>query len=311
MVPPDNTKAVPGMTAPELNQGPSFWARLDPKLLQEMASSVSSPKGPTSVHAETLFGIAMGLSRLPDPGYVDQVADFIERSASLGCEPAQAICLQILRAHNKPLPSREIIVKWQSNSLESGCFFINGPTELSSEDVEEARDAFRNAGGHASSEFVLIPDIVRVARNPSELLEMVSEQGPDAAVDLEGNSVAHVLAALGLVDSLKMVLDRYPEQALAMNDNGETLLYKACQAGQINIVRVLREFSVELPTFKTLKENLTPLHWLFMFKDTDFAEACRYLVGPKQDVVNSQMIFRLSVTGSLSSDIRAYFPILH
>ncbi|CZR56214.1 uncharacterized protein PAC_06102 [Phialocephala subalpina] len=245
--------AIPGVTDPEFNQGPSFWARLDITLLQEMATNASSPKGGNLplVYTETLF------------------VDFVERAASLGYEPAQAICHQ--RAHSKPLPSRESLVRWQSNSLKSGCMFIIGPAPLSLEDVKAAKDLFRNAGGDGSNGFMSIPKILGIAREPSQVAKMILVQGPAVAVNLEGNSIAHIVAALGISQSLKMILSRFPEQILARNDNGETLLYKACQAGQISILRVLREFGAELSTIATLKENLTPLHWLFMYKDTDLA----------------------------------------
>ena len=59
--------AIPGVTDPEFNQGPSFWARLDIILLREMATKASSPKGGNLplVYTEILFGMAMGLSSQP------------------------------------------------------------------------------------------------------------------------------------------------------------------------------------------------------------------------------------------------------
>lgn len=263
------------------------------------------------VHAETLFGMAMGMSRQPSSEYIDQVVDFIERAAFLGYEPAQAICPQILRAHSKPLPSREKLVQWQKNSLESGCMFMAGPAQLAFEDVDAAKSLFRNTGGYGSDGFASIPGILETASDLSQVAELISVQGCAVAIDLEGNSIAHIVAALGLSQSLRIILNKFPEQILARNDNGETLLYKACQAGQIGILRVLREYSEELPTIVTLKEDLTPLHWLFVFKDNDLAEACEYLVGPKQEVINSQMVSKLSIASSSTTFHISHFPILH
>jgi hypothetical protein len=258
-------------------------------------------------HAETFFGLGLGLSRSPDSDYVDQVVDCIYRAAQLDYAPAQAICAQILRAHKKHLPSLPILIDWERNSLKTGYLLSLEPSSLTVAEQENARAEFRWTGGHCADGFMSDSRIFETASNPSRVAELISEQGPTATVDLEGNTIAHVVAALGVTYSLRTILNHFPEQVLSRNGNGETLLYKACQAGQMSILKVLRETSIDLPILATTKERMTPLHWLFVFRDADVDEACNYLVGPNKENINAQMVAEASSSGQDHDR----FPMLH
>jgi ankyrin repeat protein len=153
-----------------------------------------------------------------------------------------------------------------------------------------------------------ISSVIDTASNPSKLADCISEQGLLAAIDLEGNTIAHVVAALGINHSLQSILNEFPEQVLKRNDNGETLLYKACQAGHMDILRILRDTGIELTSIATLKEKATPLHWLFTFKDGCLSEACEYLMGPNRENINAQMV---PETSSSSTYHPNNFPMLH
>ncbi len=298
------------MTNPEFNQGHAFWARLDKAIVKDMVRRASPQKGANSsdIHAETLFGLALGLSSCPDSEYVEDMTDCIQKAANLGCAPAQGICSQILRAHKRHLPSLPVLRDWERISLETGYFFNNEPSFLAPGEAAKARDKFRRTGGHCRDSFMSISNIIDTASDPSKLAEFISKQGPATAIDLERNTIAHVMAALGIDNSLQSTLLEFPEQTFMRNDNGETLLYKACQAGQMGILRILRDISTELPSIATHEEKLKPLHWLFMFKDEDLSEAYEYLSGPNRENINAQMVPK---TSSSSTYHPNNFPMLH
>jgi hypothetical protein len=275
-----------------------------------MIRNASSRKGfnSSAVNAETLFGLALGLSIQPGSEYVEDMTDFIQRAANAGYAPAQGICSQILRAHKRQLPPVLVLRNWERKSLETGYIFNTEPSSLTLGEAAVARDEFRRSGGHCRDSFMSISSVIDTACNPSRLADFISEQGPAAAIDLEGNTIAHVVAALGINHSLRSILNEFPEQVFTRNDNGETLLYKACQAGQMGILRILRDTSIELASIATLKEKVTPLHWLFMFKDSCLSEACEYLMGPNRESVNAQMV---PETSSSSTYHPNNFPMLH
>jgi hypothetical protein len=258
------------------------------------------------IHPRALFGLGLGLSSPPDDDYVDQVVDCIYRAAQLDYVPAQAICAQILRAHQKKLPPQSILMDWERNALKSGYLFEIEPSSFTQAEREQARDEFRWTGGYCADGFILDYKVLEIASNPSRVMEFISKQGPTATVDLEGNTIAHVVAAIGAISSLITILDHFSEQIFSRNDNGETLLYKACQAGQLSILKVLREKNIDLSTIATIKERIVPLHWLFVFRDTDVDEACDYLIGPNKENIKAKMIAEASSSGGGD-----WFPMLH
>jgi len=275
-----------------------------------MIRNASSRKGFnfSAVNAEILFGLALGLSMQPDSEYVEDMIDFIQRAANSGYAPAQGICSQILRAHKRDLPPVLVLRNWERKSLETGYFFNTEPSSLTPGEAAVARDEFRRNGGHCRDTFMSISSVIDTASNLSRLADFISEQGPAAAIDLEGNTIAHVVAALGINYSLQSILNGFPEQIFTINDNGETLLYKACQAGQMDILRILRDASIELTSIATLKEKLTPLHWLFIFEDGCLSEACEYLMGPNRENINAQMVPDISSSSAYHPN---NFPMLH
>ncbi|CAG8978565.1 hypothetical protein HYALB_00010527 [Hymenoscyphus albidus] len=275
-----------------------------------MVISAQKVGSKSPVHAETLFGLAMGMSSNPVSEYIDVVVDLIRRASVLGYKPAQAICQQICLAQNKPVPSRETLAEWEKNSLESGIMFTPGTSVLTLEETNTAKDVFRNAGGFGNSGFTSIPHILEMVSDILRVEELILREGSFHPVDLDGNSIGHVMAALGLCKPLTSLLNKYPQELKATNDNGETLLYKACQAGHIGILQVLRGFGEKLSIIGTLKENLTPLRWLFMFKDSDIATACGYLVGRGQQLVNCQMI-PIDIASNSRTLHKTHFMISH
>lgn len=261
-----------------------------------------------AVHAEALFGLALGLSTPICSDYIEDMTDFIQRAAKAGYVPAQGICSQILRAHKRHLPPVSVLRNWERNSLETGYFFQTEPGSLTQEEAAEARDEFRRSGGHCRDSFMSTSSVIDMASNPSKLADFISEHGPYAAIDLEGNTIAHVVAALGIHHSLQSIFNEFLEQVLKRNDNGETLLYKACQAGQMDILRILKDTGIELTSIATLKDKVTPLHWLFTFKDACLSEACEYLMGPNRENINAQMV---PETCSSSTYHPNNFPMMH
>ena len=74
----------------------------------------------------------------------------------------------------------------------------------------------------------------------------------------------HASAALGMLDSVKALIEHHGMSPDVENDNGETPLYKACQAGHADVVYFLLSKGAKA-SVKTKGHNVTPLHWLFTF----------------------------------------------
>jgi ankyrin repeat protein len=96
----------------------------------------------------------------------------------------------------------------------------------------------------------------------------------DYAVDSIGNTMMHVCAALGEINSIRILLGK--SNAELVNENGETPLYKACQAGHPAVaLLLLRNGHRAIPT-KDMR--ISPLHWLFNFPESDILQIADALV---------------------------------
>jgi ankyrin repeat protein len=78
-----------------------------------------------------------------------------------------------------------------------------------------------------------------------------------------------------LLDSAKVAVD-------VENDEAETPLYKAFQAGHTDVIEILLDHGASART--RTRQNVTPLHWLFMLPDHSIDRIAKLMVEGGADV---------------------------
>jgi hypothetical protein len=119
--------------------------------------------------------------------------------------------------------------------------------------------------------------------------------------------VLHVAAALGAIDAVKALIEDAQVPVDVQNDNSETPLYKACQAGHAQVIHYLLDKGVKAST-ATKSGNLTALHWLFTLPETYIRDIATRLVREGGASVNAVMVAPI---GEGSSNFPQKIPISH
>jgi hypothetical protein len=251
-----------GIIDPVYNKGPLFWYRLDQSIRTELETQYALSKDGNAppFGGNVLFGIAQTITGAK-PSYLDRLLMYMGDAARGGFSPARAIYAQIMEAHNRPLEfSEEELKKWTLQAVSEG-FFFEG-SRYGQKEIEESRDKFRKQGGFCSDPFLAKKD-VKAAMSAEKAMEWVSKNG--IVVDRKGNTILHVASALGATDVVQELLDSAKVAVDVENDEAETSLYKAFQAGHTDVIELLLENGASART--RTRQNVTPLHWLFMLPD--------------------------------------------
>ncbi|KAK2749483.1 hypothetical protein FQN57_006417, partial [Myotisia sp. PD_48] len=280
-----NAKASSGLGAvdPIYWRGPNFWRRLDDALVKELIQqqSLSATDSSLKLDGETLFGLALNGTFFLSPGYLDNFISYVTESARSGYSPARAVYAQIMHAHGRELKfNNKTLDKWALQSLAEGYLFSRPSSSISEDQVAMAKQVFRDAGGYVTESFVNKPNIINLARNLQQAKEW--QTSSSKVIDRRRNSLLHTSAALGALDVVKWQVENANVDVDIQNDNLETPLYHACQAGQAQVVEYLLEKGAK-GCIKT-KDSLTPLHWLFVFPGQCIANIATRLVQGGADV---------------------------
>jgi hypothetical protein len=268
-----------GIIDPIYNKGPLFWYRLDQSIRTELETQYALGKDGNAppFGGNVLFGIAQTITGAK-PSYLDRLLTYLGDAAKGGYSPARAIYAQIMEAHNQPLEfSEEELEKWTLQAMSEGFFFENSRCEQ--KDIEKSRDKFRKQGGFCSDPFLAKKD-VKAAMSAEEALEWVTTNG--IVVDRKGNTILHAAAAFGLADVVQVLLDSEKVAVDVENDQAETPLYKAFQAGHADVIEILLKYGANAST--RTRQNVTPLHWLFMLPDHSIDRIARLMVEGGADV---------------------------
>jgi len=205
---------------------------------------------------DVLLGMAQTITG-EKPLYLDRLLAYLGDSAKAGFSPARAIYAQIMEAHTQELEfSEDVLDDWMLQAVAEGYFFAK-PGKLEDE-VEGARAQFRDKGGFCSDPFLAKPD-VKAAASKDKCLDWIEQRG--CIVDRKGNTLLHAAAAYGAGDMLREILNANKIVIDIKNDNLETPLYKAFQAGQSKAVEILLDYGASASS-RTL-QKISPLHWLF------------------------------------------------
>jgi ankyrin repeat protein len=166
-----------------------------------------------------------------------------------------------MEAHNHPIEFSEgELKKWTLQAVSEGYFFTD--SGYGQDEIEKSRDQFRRQGGFCSDPFLAKKEI-KTTVSANKAPDWVTKNG--IVVDRKGNTLLHAAAALGATDVVQELLDSTQVAVDVENDDAETPLYKAFQAGHTEVIEILLDRGANART-KT-RQNLTPLHWLFMIRE--------------------------------------------
>jgi hypothetical protein len=279
------------------------------ELEREYAASLGDSK-PSPFAPDVLFGLAQSIAaRRMDPNappYLDRMITYVTESARRGYSPARAVYAQIMHAHGRiPEFSEQTLHKWTLQAISEGCLFANPSSRLSPEDLEAARQKFRDVGGFCTDAFLQKQDIVRMIRDVTEVMER--QRSGRRIVDNVGNTLLHASAALGALDVVRALIEEAKIPVDVMNDNSETPLYKACQAGHVSVINYLIDQGAK--AFAAAKKHkLTALHWLFTIPEHSVREVAGRLVREAGADVNALIV---PEGGEIGIDQLQSIPMVH
>ncbi|KAJ5082438.1 hypothetical protein N7532_011481 [Penicillium argentinense] len=267
------TNTHTGIIDPVYNKGPLFWYRLNESIRTELEKqhALSKEENAPPFSGDVLFGIAQTVTG-EKPRYLDRLLTFLGDSARAGFSPARAVYAQIMEAHGQaPEFSQEILDEWMLQTVSEGYLFAK-PGRLTHE-LEEARGTFRKRGGFCSDPFLGKKE-VKAAVTREEVLDWKAEKG--SIVDRKGNTILHSAAAFGAIDAVQVLLDDACMAVDIKNENGETPLYKAFQAGHAEVIEALLDHGADASC--RTQDHTTPLHWLFMITDNSIPRVLKRMI---------------------------------
>lgn len=279
-----------GTVDPVYNRGSYFWYKLDYVVLNELEQQYAASKtqDASSFPGDVLFGMAQKVTGMK-PSYLDRLVEYVTESSRVGYSPARAVYAQIIGAHGLPSRFDEVTLdRWTLQAISEGFMFATPSATISKADVESARSRFRAAGGFCVDPFLRKKNILEAAREYNHDAAEGSSENPKS-VDVMGNTMLHVAATLGAADSVKCLVEEDANVSVdVQNDNGETPLYKACQAGHAEIIHYLLHQGAKASTTTTYG-SVTALHWLFVLPDNDIGDIATRLVREGGASVNAVM----------------------
>lgn len=279
-----------GTIDPAYNKGPLFWYRLDRSVLTELEEQYNDSKASGNVStfpADVLFGMAQTVTGMK-PAYIDRLVDYVSQAAKLGFPPARALYAQIIHALRVKSEFDEAILdEWTLQSISEGYIFTRPSARLSVDAINSARQKFRDKGGFCVDEFMRKPNITALARNRISTSEY--QQKNCGFIDRRRNTILHVAAAFGSLDIVQALVEDCNVPVNIENDNSETPLYKAAQAGHAHVIHYLLDKGADASK-TTKREKLTPLHWLFLLPQSLIRKTAIRLVHDGHASVNATMV---------------------
>ncbi|RDH14928.1 ankyrin [Aspergillus niger ATCC 13496] len=222
------------------------------------------------------------------PSYLERLLTYITEAARSGYSPARAVYAQVMHAHGQmPAFDEQTLDKWLLQAVSEGYFFERPSSRVTKEQLQAARQKYRDAGGFCADPFTRKPTILDIAHDRNRAEEWLTAD--KRFVDIDGNTLLHVAAALGSIDVVQWLVENSKMPVDVPNDNGETPLYKACQAGQTDTVHYLLDHGAAA-SITTRRDKLTPLHWLFMFPESSTSAIATRFVKEGGADVNALMV---------------------
>ncbi|GES62717.1 ankyrin repeat protein [Aspergillus terreus] len=248
------------------------------RIIQELIKQYAASKSDFS--GSVLFGMAQAITgQYPYvPGRFEM---YLTDASKAGHSPARAVYAQIMAALGHSLACEpEVLEEWMYQAVSQGYLFAPA-SALTAARKTHALSIFRDSGGFCTGPFLQKPTVVKAARSTESSLLWIDKHG--LFVDQMGNTILHAAAAIGEVDTVRALIETAKISVDIENDNGETPLYMASQAGHAEVIMLLIQMNADASR-TTRQTKLSPLHWLFVLPESMIRSIAAQLVAAGADV---------------------------
>ncbi|EEP77690.1 predicted protein [Uncinocarpus reesii 1704] len=274
-----------GTTDQMYNKGANFWRRLDKSVITELEEQYRISKN--SFESDALFGLAQSITRLR-ASYVDPLLEYVTESARGGYSPARAVYAQLMHAHRrKPEFSDKTLAKWTLQAVSGGYLFAKSSAAIARNELEVAKQKFRDAGGFATGPFLQKQNVLEAARDAQKAIAWLKDN--KRMVDNKGNTLLHAAAAVGALEVVRGLVEDAKFPIETQNDNLETALYTAFQAGHVSVIDYMLDKGAKA-SVATKQEKLTALHWLFTLPEDCIRRIATRIVQDAGALLDAQMV---------------------
>lgn len=210
----------------------------------------------------------------------DLILDLLYAGAQKGSQPLRAL-INVVHEHFQILPRADVTkvkLLWMSEAVAGGAFFLrNALQHLDSSLLETSIRRFHDYGGYNQFYAALNRETISHILGHTSL-ENVVNLNRQAPLNARGDKLLHILSSVTASEGLKEILKLIdPREVNALNDCGETALYRACMAGETSNVLLLLSQDAD-PSIIPSHRGPTCLHWLFHFNPPDIDTIARELI---------------------------------
>lgn len=245
-----------------------------------LAFSRNDPLTPEILQAIFMKYIAYGRLLHHKVDIRDLILDLLSTGAQNGCEPLRAL-IYCVHEHFQVLPSSDVTdvkLLWMSEAVAGGAFFLRKSLQhLDSSLLENAIQRFHKQGGYNRFYAGLSrEDLPKILERAS--LGRKANIDRKASLNGRGDKLLHLLASIPTSDGFEDILKLMDLPGVnALNDHGETALYRACMTGVTSNVLLLLSRGAD-PSITPSHHGPTCLHWLFHFNPEDIDTIAKELI---------------------------------
>lgn len=250
----------------------------------------NEPLGPTLLYG--IFLKATGYGRLlhtdssqlwlirHDIPKRDLLLTLLRAGAQKASAPMRALIFNVYEHFQAPIPHDIVDAKrtWISEAVADGAFFLRKQLQHMDNDLFNASvKRFQERGGYNKFYSALNPDMALdiVEQVSSEAIGNINRK---KTMNPRGDLMLHILSSVPTSGNLSDILEFIDTQELdALNDSGETALYRACVGGLTSTVLSLLSHGAD-PSISPSEHGPSCMHWLFHFDSQDIPFISRRLV---------------------------------
>ena len=251
------------------------------------AFSRHEPLGPAVTYAMFIKSIARGKGLHNDASARNMTFDLLDVGSRYGIEPIRAY-IHAVYEHFEIQPKPEIMqaeLKWISDAVAGGAFFLRKKLQhLHSKSLNICIQRFQESGGYNKFYSELDPGYTSRDILQRILGEDIADLDRKRSLNPRGDKLLHILSAVPTCRGLADIVELMDTQEVnALNDSGETALYRACMTGMTANVLLLLARGAN-PSIVPSIDWPTCLHWLFHFEPQDIPTIAQALIKHGADV---------------------------
>ena len=215
-----------------------------------------------------------------DPQTRDLLLELLHSGAEKGSQPLRA-SIYIVHEYFQTLPKADVYeskLLWMSEAVASGAFFLRKLLQpLNSSLLEKGIQAFQDHGGYNQFYAAFNREAASEALMQASLEDVIPLKRK-MSLNPRGDRLLHILSSATAYKELGDIVQLIdPQEVNALNDCGETTLYRACMAGGTAHVQLLLSHGADA-SIAPSPGGPTCLHWLFHFNARDVDVIARELI---------------------------------